>query len=301
MSGSNYIPVGLRDGKLVVIHELSIDESGDRCNCICPECKLPLIACSMNGRRIKHFRHKSGEQHCHFKLDTYLMDYIMGILSTFDSIPELSEDDFIGINVKSKLKPIIYEDKDISTSRRSSFKVVEVQAQRVKIKIDDTEFWISFNFKKRNSGNSDDITIIVDLSDLIENGRISNENWGQIREIAQKRIAQKFSAKILQQLDLNEVRTQENQNRTIENRDKEVATIDEIPVNKNIDFQPDYSVREVHNGQCPVCRKGTLIRKKNHQNGKYFFACSNFYSSGCIYTTNKYYDINLEKWFFANN
>ncbi|MGB7595835.1 MAG: hypothetical protein WBL80_09780, partial [Erysipelotrichaceae bacterium] len=165
MSSSQHIPVGFRDGKLIGIHELSIDESGDRCNCFCPECKLPLIACSMEGKRVKHFRHKSGEQHCHFKLDAYLMDYIMEFLSVLESIPDLTEEDFVGINVKLKTRQLSNDEDYIKFPRRKSFKIVEVQGQRVKIKIEDTESWINFNFKKRNILDTDNLTFKVDLSD----------------------------------------------------------------------------------------------------------------------------------------
>ena len=138
MGSSKYIPVGLRDRKLIGIHEFTIDESGDLCNCSCPECKLPLIACSMECQRAKHFRHKSGEQHCHFKLDKFFMDYIMEFLSSIESVPGLIQEDFLRMNVKANSKVVILEGKDGYNTGRKAFKVVEAKGQRVKIRIEDT-------------------------------------------------------------------------------------------------------------------------------------------------------------------
>ena len=38
------LSLGLRDGKPVIIHELTEKERGRACNCVCPLCKKPLIA-----------------------------------------------------------------------------------------------------------------------------------------------------------------------------------------------------------------------------------------------------------------
>ncbi len=37
-------PFGLRNGKIVMIEDISIEERGLQCNCVCPNCKEPLIA-----------------------------------------------------------------------------------------------------------------------------------------------------------------------------------------------------------------------------------------------------------------
>lgn len=53
-------PIGLRDGKVVLISDLKDSENGNNCNCVCPLCNKPFIA-KLNGKnRIKHFAH-SGE------------------------------------------------------------------------------------------------------------------------------------------------------------------------------------------------------------------------------------------------
>jgi len=48
---------GLRDGKIVSISDISIDQKGLKCECICPSCKGKLEACSLQGKVARYFRH----------------------------------------------------------------------------------------------------------------------------------------------------------------------------------------------------------------------------------------------------
>ena len=52
-------PFGLRDGKIVMIEDISLDERGLKCNCVCPACKDPFEA-RLGDVRTHHFAH-SGE------------------------------------------------------------------------------------------------------------------------------------------------------------------------------------------------------------------------------------------------
>lgn len=74
------IQFGKRDGEIISVFHLDNNEALDKCRCVCPECGFPLIACSMNGKRIKHFRHKSGFKHCHYHVDDFLMDFIFNTI-----------------------------------------------------------------------------------------------------------------------------------------------------------------------------------------------------------------------------
>lgn len=49
-------PFGLRDGKIVMIEDISSDERGLKCNCLCPNCKDPLIA-RLGDIKCHHFAH----------------------------------------------------------------------------------------------------------------------------------------------------------------------------------------------------------------------------------------------------
>ncbi len=49
-------PFALRDNSVVMIEDISIDEKGLRCNCICPSCKEPFEA-KMGDIRRHHFSH----------------------------------------------------------------------------------------------------------------------------------------------------------------------------------------------------------------------------------------------------
>lgn len=49
-------PFGLRNGKIVMIEDISNDERGLNCNCLCPNCKEPLIA-RMGDVYCHHFAH----------------------------------------------------------------------------------------------------------------------------------------------------------------------------------------------------------------------------------------------------
>lgn len=52
-------PFGLRDGNIVMIEDVSLDERGLKCNCVCPACKDPFEA-RLGDVRTHHFAH-SGE------------------------------------------------------------------------------------------------------------------------------------------------------------------------------------------------------------------------------------------------
>ena len=49
-------PFGLRDNKIIMIEDLSKNENGLRCNCVCPACK-ELLEARMGGVRRHHFAH----------------------------------------------------------------------------------------------------------------------------------------------------------------------------------------------------------------------------------------------------
>ena len=56
---------GMRDGKIVSINEISEDEKGLRCNCVCPNCGIQLQARIGTGKRQPHFAHNN--ERCDFQ------------------------------------------------------------------------------------------------------------------------------------------------------------------------------------------------------------------------------------------
>lgn len=57
------IPYGLRDDRLIHVSQLSRGERGNRCACVCPECKSPLTA-RMGEVNRHHFAHAGGNRPC---------------------------------------------------------------------------------------------------------------------------------------------------------------------------------------------------------------------------------------------
>ncbi|CEP35306.1 MULTISPECIES: competence protein CoiA family protein [unclassified Halomonas] len=63
MTYSAKIPYGLRQDRLVHISQLTPAERGDRCGCVCPECRTQLIA--KMGKIVRHyFAHAPGIRPC---------------------------------------------------------------------------------------------------------------------------------------------------------------------------------------------------------------------------------------------
>lgn len=60
------LPFGLRNEKLIHISQLTETERGEKCNCICPNCKKPLSA-KMGEIRQYHFAHQADSQ-CNISL-----------------------------------------------------------------------------------------------------------------------------------------------------------------------------------------------------------------------------------------
>ncbi len=92
----NYNPYGLRDGHVVSVEELDVEtEYGKKCNCICPRCKVPLIARIRGQIRRKHFAH-DGTSDC---------------VGAYESALHLLVKEVIQEGAKIKLPPIVSSHK----------------------------------------------------------------------------------------------------------------------------------------------------------------------------------------------
>lgn len=51
---------GMRSGKIINIAEITSEENGKKCECVCPQCGAPLIARAQGSVRRPHFAHSNG-------------------------------------------------------------------------------------------------------------------------------------------------------------------------------------------------------------------------------------------------
>ncbi|WP_455938314.1 competence protein CoiA family protein, partial [Gemella morbillorum] len=72
------LPFGLRNEQLIHINDLTADESGLKCNCVCPACKNKLVA-KLGTKNRKHFAHYSSD--CGQGVETALHLYAKQFLS----------------------------------------------------------------------------------------------------------------------------------------------------------------------------------------------------------------------------
>ena len=55
---------GLRGDGIVLISEITPAENGDKCNCVCPSCRMPLRAKTLGDERRPHFAHRHVNKDC---------------------------------------------------------------------------------------------------------------------------------------------------------------------------------------------------------------------------------------------
>lgn len=65
----NKIPWGIRNDKLIHISEISSENKGLKCNCVCPSCGTKLEA-HKGIKNIEYFKHKNDESSCNTALET---------------------------------------------------------------------------------------------------------------------------------------------------------------------------------------------------------------------------------------
>lgn len=73
------LPFGLKNGRIIHISEVTEDERGLKCNCICPKCKQRLIA-RLGDKRIRHFAHNN--EQCRYALETSLHIFAKEVLES---------------------------------------------------------------------------------------------------------------------------------------------------------------------------------------------------------------------------
>ena len=83
------IPFGLRDNKIIHISDITEDEKGLRCRCICPQCHSILIA-KLGDKNVHHFAHQNVD--CPFGLETALHLFAKQVLeeTKYIRLPEVA-------------------------------------------------------------------------------------------------------------------------------------------------------------------------------------------------------------------
>lgn len=135
-------PFGERDGKIIMIEDISPEERGLKCKCVCPSCKDRLMA-RLGEVRVHHFAH-SGEgcdEEIAFLSGLYLIvqDYI---LNNKTMLPEL---EIFWEHSRTKFTPENFFDR-IHFSRRSENDEMVVVTRATRIKFEKAE--IVYNGKR---------------------------------------------------------------------------------------------------------------------------------------------------------
>ena len=85
---SKSIPFGKRDNKIILASSLNENDTGLKCQCVCPSCEMPLEFMMPIDKR-PHFRHKGNTLHCHFDPNMYIKQVIKSLLNGESNIESL--------------------------------------------------------------------------------------------------------------------------------------------------------------------------------------------------------------------
>ena len=163
----NKIPFGLRNNLLVTINDLKEDEAGINCNCICPQCKKPLIAV-FSEKQKNHFRHKMYENHCYFNINNFIPEFIWQQLneSVYPEILNISKETMKYLKIHLKNKEL---KKRIEAKKILQYKVSNINHKNNTFTfiIEDNEFIVKLYFDKKNIPVSQ-YNFHININDLIK-------------------------------------------------------------------------------------------------------------------------------------
>lgn len=269
------IPIGNRSGAKVTVFDLREDEFGSKCNCTCPNCGFPLLAIPGNKYRSAHFKHKAGNWHCHFDFDDELRDYIYDKLLGLKQFTA-SKDDLEYINVISKhltrpeITPQLTKPKQIS--------VLEKKEGKIRIRIDDVDFWIKLVFKKKDTSVDNEI-IAITLPELINLNNLSEKDLDYIRALINLKCNEKLIARD-RPIKEEKLISKQKLTQRVEYQPKTV------PFNMRV-LDPQTQTESKPALLCPLCKVGELGIKLNSRNNEPFFVCKN---PDCDFRDTKVYD-----------
>ena len=268
------IPIGLKSGVKVTVFDLDKDDYGLRCKCTCPDCGFPLVAVTGNRYRSAHFKHKAGNWHCHFNFDEEVRDYVYDKLLALKQFNS-SKEDLEYINVISKHNPQIEVSPKFVQQRQ--IEVLEKKEGKLRVRIDDVDFWVKLVFK-HNEKDSNDKTIIISLPELIRLNNLDEKEINYIRALINLKCNEKL---IVHEKQLARTKSELSNKlqKPIINQPKNVP-FNMIDVQSKIhDSKPDFY-------SCPYCKEKLTIQL-NSRSDVPFFVCSN---SNCDFRDTKIFD-----------
>jgi hypothetical protein len=287
----------------VTIDQISTSERGNRCDCICETCGLPLVAVLDSEEMRPHFRHEKGHIHCHFDYDENMMDLILDMMNQLD--PNAMMDiistgiEHFSVSDKRKAQEVEIEKKEKTVSR-PVFARNDNKEILFKVIIDGEEIQIRISCKRIAGLKPEEKAKFLNISDLISSKDTVTQN--RIKEITEQ-ILSRLSEKTYENYERFR---QDNIRRKVRNDMEEKEDLKIKKENKDPDlikeiikstFDPDFSDISIRNGVCPKCKKGRIVEKTNRY-GKPFFGCSIFPKCNYIHHVNEYYDEELKTWVF---
>lgn len=257
------IPIGNRLGVKVTVYDLKEEEFGSRCNCTCPDCGFPLLAIPGNKFRSAHFKHKAGNIHCHFDFDEtvreYIYDKLLGLKQFTASLEDLEY-----INVISKHHPKVENTPQLTQPRQIT--VLEKKEGKIRIRIDDVDFWIKLVFKRKDAGNENQI-IAITLPELIRVNNLSDKELDYVRALINLKCNEKLMIRS-NQSHIEKAQAKPNIQPRVEYEPQSV------PFNMR-GAQKDTASSENLNYSCPLCKTGELEIKFTSRTNEPMFACKN--------------------------
>jgi hypothetical protein len=305
------IPYGIRYGKRVTIDEIKSTERGNRCDCICEICKLPLVAVIDSLEMRPHFRHERGHNHCHFDRDEGMFNLIFDMIGKLDDnlLLQIIENGVSHFDVNGKNRPEIKKnDQTIKLSKPVIYRN-EKKEIFLKFIIDGEEFQIRITTSKvisKETNNREQFVRIADL--LASKDSITQQKIKEIIDEILFRAGIKISERYIQTKNeeiINHTTSKQHEEpktndvtklKTIVNTDfNEVEVNDESLLTPKV---PDFNFKKIYNGVCPDCKKGKVAERVNNTNGNPFFGCSNFPHCRYVHPEPRYYDEVLEDWIY---
>jgi hypothetical protein len=257
------IPIGIKSGSRITVFDLKDDEFGSRCNCTCPDCGFPLLAIPGSKYRSAHFKHKAGNIHCHFNFDEtvreYIYDKLLGLKQFTASLEDLEY-----INVISKHHPKVENTPQLTQPRQIT--VLEKKEGKIRIRIDDVDFWIKLVFKRKEAVNDNQI-IAITLPELIRVNNLSDKELDYIRALINLKCNEKLMIRS------NQVQIEKAQAKPII-QPREEYKAQSVPFNM-IGAMKDSSSSETPAYPCPLCKTGELEIKFTSRTNEPMFSCKN--------------------------
>lgn len=284
MVTSKHIPFGIRYGQIITIDEIKSTERGNRCDCTCPNCELPLIAIIDSLEIRPHFRHEKGHDHCHFEYDEIMLELILELIGELDDtlVINLITDGIKHFYVKRKNKHDMNTLKYPGRISKPQFLRNSKKEILFKVVVEGEDFQIRITTNKVSKLSLGQKELHISISDLISSkDSVTRVRIQSIVDEITKRIANNLADHIdvllaeslKNKLNNHESVEQEGADSTHIDYSDELTDKEEVHIDnsKNFAFRDD----KIRNASCPKCREGKLVVNTDKQ-GKKYFGCSKY-------------------------